>query len=73
MQQSPDITETRDRVSFTINEIAARHDLSRATIYREIARGRLKAVKVGSIVRITGEAERAWLAALPAVRSGAAA
>ena len=52
-------------VAYSVKEAVNRLGISRATLYREIAAGRLQAVKCGKRTLITPEAERAWLAALP--------
>lgn len=38
---------------FRINEVCARLAMSRSTIYREIETGRLKAIRIGSSLRIS--------------------
>lgn len=51
---------------FTIIEAGELMRISRASVYRELSSGRLKAVKVGKRTLITEEAITAWNAALPA-------
>jgi hypothetical protein len=60
--------------AFRVEVFAARNDISRSQAFKEIAAGRLAALKVGSRTIITVEAERAWQGALPkAVPTDAAA
>jgi hypothetical protein len=60
--------------AFRVEVFAARNDISRSQAFKEIAAGRLVALKVGSRTIITVEAERAWRRALPkAVPTDAAA
>lgn len=49
------------RDAFSIDEIAARAGLSRDTIEREIAAGRLRARKIGRIYRIPEKWYQEWL------------
>ena len=51
--------------AFSISDAAQRMGISRATLFREINRGRLTALKVGSKTIVTDAAIEAWLAALP--------
>ena len=48
------MTPTRHRLS-KITEAADELRISRALVYREIAAGRLKSVKIGGAARITSE------------------
>jgi excisionase family DNA binding protein len=55
------------RGSFTVEEMAARHRVSRVTIYRALKSGALQAVRIGGSgerrgLRITPAAEAAWIA-----------
>jgi hypothetical protein len=59
--------------AFRIEEFAHRNSISRAQVYIELKAGRLNAKKVGSATLITIEAENAWLAALPSMKSTATA
>lgn len=59
-------------VAFSIDDATRIMCISRATLFREIASGRLAAVKVGRKTLITRTGIDAWLASLP-TRSGAAA
>ena len=65
--------DTQAKRSFRVDEFAARNSISRAQVYVELREGRLNARKVGSATLITIEDETAWLAALPLVKSTAAA
>jgi hypothetical protein len=56
-----------ERKSFRVAELAQRHHLSPAFIYKEISAGRLRARKAGSATIITDKDEQAWLDAMPAV------
>lgn len=59
MAKSPNDT---DRVSFTIAEFCARHGLSRSTYYNLQLRDLgPQTFKIGRLVRITRDAERAWV------------
>ena len=51
------------RNAFTIDELAKRNGLSRATIYREHAAGRLGFAKIRTRTMITAEEEARWLRA----------
>jgi hypothetical protein len=55
------------RKSFRVAELAKRHSLSRAFIYKEIAAGRLRARKAGAATIVTEEDEAAWLTAMPVI------
>ncbi len=58
---STNAVQTINRNSLSINELAARNGVCRATIYNEIARGKLKTLKVGRRRLITVEQEAQWL------------
>ena len=49
------------RKSLSVDELARRNGICRATIYNEIARGNLKTIKVGRRRLITAEQEADWL------------
>lgn len=49
-------------ISFTVAQIAKRHNFSRQTIYVELNAGRLRSYKVGKSRRITEQAEAEWIA-----------
>jgi hypothetical protein len=51
--------------AWSVEVWAARHGLSRAAAYREIAAGRLVARKVGARTIITAEDAAAWRRSLP--------
>jgi hypothetical protein len=51
--------------AWSVEVWAARHGLSRAAAYREIASGRLVARKVGARTIITAEDSAAWRRSLP--------
>jgi hypothetical protein len=58
----------RDFAADTIPEFCQRYKISRSRTYRELAAGRLRAVKSGSRTIIPpGEGQR-WFEALPAYR-----
>lgn len=59
-------------MAFSIDDATRIMGISRATLFREINRGRLPAVKVGRKTLITRAGINNWLASLP-VRSTAAA
>jgi len=47
--------------SFTVAEIARRHQISQGTIRRQIRDGLLEAIKIGRCTRVTARAEAVWL------------
>lgn len=47
--------------SSTVAEIARRHQISQATIRRQIRDGLLEAIKIGRCTRVTARAEAIWL------------
>jgi hypothetical protein len=49
----------------SIPEFARSNDISRSSVYLEIASGRLIAPKIGARTIITAEDELAWLRSLP--------
>ena len=51
----------------SIDEFCRRNQIGRSTTYCEIASGRLAAVKIGRLTRITNDAELEWRRSLPAV------
>lgn len=51
----------------------ARLGIQRATLYRQIQIGALRAVKAGGRTLITREAQASWLNSLPAMHSESAA
>jgi excisionase family DNA binding protein len=55
----------RERRSFRPHQVAKRHNVSRAFIYEEIRRNRLKAHKAGNATIIKDEDEAKWLAQMP--------
>jgi hypothetical protein len=59
--------------AFRVEIFARRNDISRSQAFKEIAEGRLIAIKVGSRTLITEEAERAWQQSLPRAVPRAAA
>jgi hypothetical protein len=62
------------RTSSRLPQLAKRHTVSLAFIYKEIAAGRLNARKAGSCTIVTDEDEAAWLEAMPTFKpSGHAA
>lgn len=64
-------TQTRtEHGAFDVADLCARHNLSRQTIYREIAAGRLRTFKVGRRRKVTPAAEREWIALLEAEAQG---
>lgn len=50
-----------DRLAYRIDEVAELAGISRATIYRWIAAGKLKTVKIGSIRLVPERALRSFL------------
>jgi excisionase family DNA binding protein len=64
---SPDAHALRAPRALSINEFCNRYAIGRTTTYREIAAGRLRAVKAGRRTLIPRESAEAWLAALPAL------
>jgi len=57
---------THSRRAFSIREFCRRYGIGRTNAYREIAAGRLRAVKAGRRTLISHDAAESWLAALPA-------
>ena len=62
-----------DYYADTIAEFALKSRISRAQVYKEIAAGRLRAVKVGTRTLITREAGEVWRRTLPRMQSATAA
>ena len=57
------------REAFAVREFCARYGICRDTFYREVRRGRLRALKIGKktvVLRLDAEA---WVASLPKVQS----
>jgi excisionase family DNA binding protein len=48
--------EAKKKAFYTLAELMERWSVSRSTIYREIARGRLKRIHVGSQIRFPAKA-----------------
>jgi excisionase family DNA binding protein len=57
---TPSASEPRGLRAKSINRFAADHDMSRSWVYALIAANKLTAVRIGSRLRITAEAERAF-------------
>ena len=55
------IEQSFTRKSLSVEEVSLRNGVCRATIYNEIARGKLKTLKVGRRRLITVEQEAQWL------------
>jgi excisionase family DNA binding protein len=53
-----------DKRAFSISEFCARYSIGRTTAYKEIAAGRLGAIKVGHRTLIAEDSAEAWLKAL---------
>ncbi|WP_029603374.1 helix-turn-helix domain-containing protein [Kozakia baliensis] len=51
----------------SINDVSKQFSLSRATLYRKLASGKIKAVKVGRLTRISLASVEQYFASLPAV------
>ena len=49
------------RNSFTVPEVAKRNSVSRSTLYREAAAGRLHLTKIRNRTLITAEEEARWI------------
>lgn len=62
-----DKREGVERKAFRVPIFAYRNDISTAQGWKEIASGRLEAVKCGSRTLVTEEAEREWQRRLPKV------
>jgi excisionase family DNA binding protein len=56
--------------ALSIDHAARAAGVSRRTLYRELASGRLKAVKLGRRTLIPSDSFAAWLAGLPAAGIG---
>jgi excisionase family DNA binding protein len=61
----------RERRSSRPHQVAKRHSVSRAFIYEEIRRNRLKAYKAGNVTIIKDEDEAEWLAQMPQLQLAA--
>jgi excisionase family DNA binding protein len=48
--------------AYTVDEFAQRNRVSRATIYREVADGRLRLLKIRNRTLIAADEEKRWLA-----------
>ncbi|MGI9302734.1 MAG: helix-turn-helix domain-containing protein [Gammaproteobacteria bacterium] len=60
--KSPPIAErSNTSTSDTLDNVAQRRHVHRATLYREIAAGRLRVTKIGNATRITDIDEDAWI------------
>lgn len=57
------------KLAYTIKEFMALAGVGHSFTYEEIASGRLRAVKAGRKTLIREDDARAWLAALPSVKS----
>jgi hypothetical protein len=55
------------RKSWRPGEFAARHGISPAFVYKQIAEGKLEARKAGNATIITDGAEQKWVAAMPVI------
>ena len=55
---------SQSKFAFSPGEFAESHGISRTTVYKEIAAGRLKVSKVGRRTVITLEQAAAWRAAV---------
>jgi hypothetical protein len=73
MDKMESTAQATTKRSFRVEQFAIRNSISRAQVYVELKEGRLSARKVGSATLITVEDETAWLAALPMLKSNAAA
>jgi excisionase family DNA binding protein len=60
--------EQIDRQAFSVREWCARRGLSRQTLYDEVKRGRLRAVKLGKRTLILKSDDEAWAASLPELK-----
>ena len=54
-----------DREAFAVREFCARYGICRQTLYDEIRRGRIKAVKLGKKTMILRSDAEAWAKSLP--------
>lgn len=52
--------------NFRVAEVAARFDVDETTIYRQIKAGRIKAIRIGSAVRVPAEALAEYEASIAA-------
>lgn len=55
---------THPRLFYSISEVCDLIGVSRATVARALARGELRSIHVGRIVRISAEALAEWTASL---------
>jgi hypothetical protein len=54
--------------AFSVREFCARYSICRDSFYREIRRGRLKAVKLGTKTMVLKVEADSWAASLPALQ-----
>jgi excisionase family DNA binding protein len=66
MARKADETSAGDRLAYTIPQVAALVNISRASIYRQMTAGKLASVKIGKSRRVTLAALGAWIASAPA-------
>jgi excisionase family DNA binding protein len=59
----------QQKLAYTLKEFMALAGVGRSFVYDELAEGRLKAVKAGRKTLIREEDAKAWLGALPAMKS----
>lgn len=67
------MSKSMEPLADTIEGTLARLGISRSTCYREIAAGRLRAVKVRNRTLVTRADQLAWLNSLPAIGKANAA
>jgi excisionase family DNA binding protein len=58
----------REKLTFTLKEAAQALGVSKSTLYKALAEGKLSAIKLGNRTLIPADALRAWLAAMPTRR-----
>lgn len=62
----PDVP--REKLTFTLKEAAQALGVSKSTLYKALAEGKLSAIKLGNRTLIPADALRAWLNAMPTRR-----
>jgi hypothetical protein len=61
------MTNTTTKEAFSIREFCARYSICRDSFYREVRRGRLRALKLGKKTIVLRDDADAWAASLPAL------
>ncbi|MGD9816385.1 MAG: helix-turn-helix domain-containing protein [Hyphomonadaceae bacterium] len=57
-----------EKLAFTLKEAATALGVSKSTLYKALADGKLSAIKLGNRTLIPAEALKAWIASMPTRR-----